>query len=403
LEKLLSLFECGDRGGIPQPRSSSPAQWHWKWFSEETIVYDAWPEDHSSDLCGQCVERTVARFSDPAMAWSKEALLLWRDAGRPKPRLPPPSASGHADSLLDSLSSPLALGGSAQLRGGVAVGGDPAAAAGAAATAAEAATTTEAATATAAEATEPAAAEPAAAKLAEASGCPDSFQPVVIVRTEVRELSALAELALNLFTQRGVGGSGVAVVLLTHDRDTHRAFAAFQDWWAERDQGVLLKGGGGGGGWGVGGRGDMGGEPEGAGGGAAEDAGVTAAFRRLDQQLTQAQYRNCSVHVPPFEDLLGDRLSNTPARQLSKDWLDEDDLEHPLYLEFHYHLYLLTDWAVEWALRRVPGASHVLVTNGDNLYSLDFLRHTCRRTEDLVGTGIAHNGWKVRATGGVGG
>ena len=94
-----------------------------------------------------------------------------------------------------------------------------------------------------------------------------------------------------------------------------------------------------------------------------------------------------------------------PARRT-----DDKDLEHPDYINFHFNMYALTDSCIGQLLHSDPSVTHLLVTNGDNVHSLEFLAKTCRAARgfttglgtegetrtppaDLVGVGQSSNGW----------
>ena len=79
--------------------------------------------------------------------------------------------------------------------------------------------------------------------------------------------------------------------------------------------------------------------------------------------------------------------------------IHRQDLDHLEYVEFHRDMYVLTDVAVMHTLRKYPSVSHVVVTNGDNVYAGNFFAKTCH-----VQAVSACAGWRGQALGGcVGG
>ena len=244
-----------------QGRDTSPSAWRTKkWGDQETIVYDAWPNDYSSHACGECMQGRLGRGMPPHMQSSYESLIEWRQTTEPRPYYP------------------------------------------------------------------------------SSQRCPDDYHPAVLIRTEERAMHKLIELIRGFFTQAGV--DKVTVILVTHSRDTHEVFEKLRDWWT----------------------------------------GVSGT------------YSGCILDVPPFTEL---HLGRPPKRTWDGSEV-ETDLDHPDYLDFHYQMYLLTDNAVEYVLSTYKSVTHFLITNGDNLYSADFFRKTCRVARDIVGTGLSHNLWAYR-------
>jgi hypothetical protein len=97
------------------------------------------------------------------------------------------------------------------------------------------------------------------------------------------------------------------------------------------------------------------------------EGAVTAVFVTHSADVHQAQsafaarwnaLNNATalVVMPPYVDL---RLRNPPH----KDWKDEEDLDHPDYISFHYNMYILTDKAIAFAVESFD-VTHFLVTNG---------------------------------------
>jgi hypothetical protein len=175
------------------------------------------------------------------------------------------------------------------------------------------------------------------AAVEEGAGCPADFHPAVLIRTERRSTADLLEMMTVFALQRGVGR--VTAVLATHSRDTHVAFLAFEKWWNQGE--------------------------------------VTG--RSL-----------LTVDVAPYIDL---QLKG--GSYLHKSWTDNQDVEHEKYVEFHRDMYVLTDVAVMHTLRKYPSVSHVVVTNGDNVYAGNFFAKTCH-----VQAVSACAGWRGQALGG---
>lgn len=63
----------------------------------------------------------------------------------------------------------------------------------------------------------------------------------------------------------------------------------------------------------------------------------------------------------------------------------------------HYVYYMATDRGLTEAVRGCPSCTHFVITNGDNLYSPDFLPHTLKADRDMVATGFCHAGMAYEA------
>lgn len=63
----------------------------------------------------------------------------------------------------------------------------------------------------------------------------------------------------------------------------------------------------------------------------------------------------------------------------------------------HYVYYLATDKAITDMVAPCEGCTHVIVTNGDNMYAPSFLRETLQRDADMAVTAICHAGMALQA------